>query len=76
MGWGRNQPGNREIFINISVIKSKTVFNCQDSINKALRQTGESQANLAATAPSLPLDAAQEFIFMGHFQAGPFGRLE
>lgn len=40
-GVGRNQPGEQRDFINISVIELKTVFNCQDSINKALRQAGE-----------------------------------
>lgn len=75
-GAGERTAGEQRDFINISVVESKTVFNCQDSINRALRQAGGGWANLAAVTPSLPLDADQEFIFIGHFQAGPFGRLE
>lgn len=62
-GGGGRTAGEQRDFINISVVESKTVFNCQDSINRALRQAGGGWANLAAVTPSLPLDADQEFIF-------------
>jgi hypothetical protein len=40
-GVGKKSARERRDFINISVIESKTVFNRQDSINKAHRQAGE-----------------------------------
>lgn len=75
MGWGEISQGT-ERFYKYLCHRVKDSFQLS-RFNQQSTQAGRGgRANLAAVAPSLPLDADQEFIFMGHFQAGPFGRLE